>query len=101
MPKNSPHIDPVWEKQIALLGTGIDERARLLRGLCSDITPRESHVAVLAEKRFDNSEIGERLAISVATVDNHTSNVRHKVDAPRNVKIRNLIKFVEDRSNTA
>ena len=97
MPQNSPQFDPIWEKQIALLGPEIDERARLLRELCSDIPARESHVAALAEKGFDNGHIAERLVISPTTVDNHTSHVRHKANVPRNLKFRKLIKFVEER----
>jgi DNA-binding NarL/FixJ family response regulator len=100
VPTHFPHIDPIWEKQIVLLGPGIDDRARLLRELCSEITPRESHVAALAEKGFDNGHIAERLDISPATVDNHASNARHKIKAPRNLKLRNLIKFMEKRATT-
>jgi DNA-binding CsgD family transcriptional regulator len=94
---HSYHIDPIWEKQIALLGAGIDEQARLLRELCADITPRESHVAALSEKGLSNGEIAMHLSIAVTTVDNHTSHVRHKTGAPANLKFRKLIKFVEER----
>jgi DNA-binding NarL/FixJ family response regulator len=98
---HSHHIDTIWEKQIALLGTEIDERARLLRELCSEITPRESHVAALAEKGLDNGHIAQRLGISPSTVDNHATHARHKVDVLRDIKLRKLIKFVEEREKKA
>jgi DNA-binding NarL/FixJ family response regulator len=97
MAMHSHHIDQIWEKQIALFGAGINDRARLLRELCPDITPRESHVAALAEKGLSNGEIAEHLSIAITTVDNHSSHARHKANVPSNLKFRKLIKFVEER----
>jgi DNA-binding NarL/FixJ family response regulator len=99
MPKNSHHADPIWENQVALLGPELDERARLLRELCPDVTVRESQVAALSAKGLDNGHIAERLFISPSTVDNHTSHARLKTDIPTDLKFRNLIQFVEDRHN--
>ncbi len=99
MPKNSLHTDPIWEKQIVAFGPELEERARLLRELCPDVTMRESQVAALSAKGLDNGHIAERLAISVFTVENHTSHVRHKANVPRRLKFRMLIKFVEERHN--
>ncbi len=94
---NDHILDPIWEKQIVAFGPQIDERARLLRELCPDITPRESHVAALSAKGLSNGKIAEHLSIAVTTVDNHTSHARHKANVPPNLKFRKLIKFVEER----
>jgi len=45
-----------------------------------DLTPREHEVLVLIADGLTNIEIGERLEISVKTVDRHRENIMRKLD---------------------
>ena len=52
-----------------------DERARL-----GTLTPRELEVLTLIAGGMTNAEIGDRLVISVKTVDRHRENIMRKLN---------------------
>jgi two-component system response regulator NreC len=55
-----------------------------------DLTPREREVLVLIADGLTNNEIGERLEISVKTVDRHRENIMRKLDIHSRI---DLVKF--------
>jgi len=67
---------------------GTSPRALLLHHAHPDLTLREARIAAMLAEGMTNGQCAEALGISVRTVDNHTSSLRHKLHVPRRVKLR-------------
>ncbi|HVN51141.1 MAG TPA: LuxR C-terminal-related transcriptional regulator, partial [Acidimicrobiales bacterium] len=64
----------------------------------AEISPRESEVLELVGEHLTNPEIGERLFISVRTVESHVSSLLRKLDVPDR---RSLAALAASRSTAA
>lgn len=56
----------------------------------ADLTPREKEVLVLISDGLTNSDIGDRLGISIKTVDRHRENIMKKLDLHNRI---DLVKY--------
>jgi DNA-binding NarL/FixJ family response regulator len=56
----------------------------------ADLTPREKEVLVLISDGLTNSDIGDKLGISIKTVDRHRENIMKKLDLHNRI---DLVKY--------
>lgn len=72
------HLDPMLATKI--VGHLLAQSSRTEPPELGQLTPREREVLTFMLKNKSNSEIGKELAISVATVKTHVSNILHKLE---------------------
>lgn len=60
----------------------------------ADLTPREREVLTCIAEGYTNREIGEKLTISVKTVDRHRENIMHKLNLQSRV---DLVKYAIEK----
>jgi two-component system, NarL family, response regulator NreC len=60
----------------------------------ADLTPREREVLTCIAEGYTNREIGEKLTISVKTVDRHRENIMHKLNMQSRV---DLVKYAIEK----
>jgi DNA-binding CsgD family transcriptional regulator len=82
-----------WEELNAEHHGRLARRARKVRVVCTFVSERESQVLALSELGMTNGEIAEVFGISIRTVDNHASSARHKLHAPRTLRLADLLEY--------